>query len=136
MSESRLHDQLVSVILEHVRRHYRDFLIFDDRTAMSSHKPPRVGGFVPDVYAVNVPTTRIVIGEAKTFRDLQTPHTDAQMRAFLDHLALSDQGTLIVAVPWMAVATARSLVTRSQNAVLPCPVKTVFLHAVDRWTRG
>jgi hypothetical protein len=74
---------------------------------MRGERPPRIGGYTPDVYATDVPTTRTVVGEAKTQLDLETEHSRRQITAFLGHLSRTPGGTFILAVPPSARATAR-----------------------------
>jgi hypothetical protein len=74
-------------------------------------KPPRIGGYTPDVHAVDVPTTRTLVGEAKTQTDLERDHTRRQVAAFLQYLAVTPYGIFVLAVPLAARATARRLIT-------------------------
>src|SRR5687767_11170006 len=70
-------------------------------------KPPRIGGFTPDVHAIDVPTTSTLVGEAKTQTDLERDHTRRQVNAFLEYLAATPRGIFVLAVPLKARATAR-----------------------------
>lgn len=73
-------------------------------------KPPRIGGYTPDVHAVDVPTTKTLVGEAKTQTDLERDHTRRQVAAFLEYLAETPNGIFVLAVPLAARATARRLI--------------------------
>ena len=82
---------------------------------MRGERPPPIGGFVPDVYAIDVPTTVTIVGEAKTRRDLETAHSQAQIAAFLDFLSVTANGVFILSVPLTAGATARRIVQASHH---------------------
>ena len=45
-------------------------------------RPPRIEGYVPDVFVTDVPTTTTLIGEAKTQQDIETDHSRRQIFAF------------------------------------------------------
>jgi hypothetical protein len=72
-------------------------------------KPPKLGAFRPDLYAANAPTTRVIVGEAKTAVDLETSHSRQQLVAFLKHLALYPGSTLVLAVPWSSKVRAKQM---------------------------
>ena len=108
MSDSAQHLELVQSILVFVRENFSaaKFAILSDLPGSSS-KPPRIHGFVPDVFAEDAPRTAVVIGEAKTISDLETPHSRLQIQAFLRFLAAQENATFVLAVPWPAAVTAR-----------------------------
>lgn len=81
----------------------------DSVRPIRGERPPRIGGYTPDVHACDVPTRRTVIGEAKTRADLENDHSRRQISAFLTHLAQTPGGTFVLAVPYVAGATARRL---------------------------
>ncbi len=116
MPESLLHLRLVHLVVEHIERIYSPSypmaLLHDLPGHLGDDKPPRIGGFVPDVYALDVPTSLVIVGEAKTNNDLETDHTRRQLSAFLKHLSRQARGVLIVGVPWQTAATARNLLSR------------------------
>ena len=60
-----------------------------------------IGGYKPDVFAHNLPSTFQVIGEAKTVNDFKDERTERQIKAFLDHLALYSNASFYLAVPWL-----------------------------------
>jgi hypothetical protein len=69
-------------------------------------KPIRIGGFVPDIYAVTFPRSFTLLGEAKWFRDLETPHTERQFKAFFEFLEQEKDPHFVVASPPALVGTA------------------------------
>ena len=84
----------------------------DGSNPVRGERPPRVQGFVPDLYATDVPTTSTMIGEAKTRADLESERSARQITAFLEYLAGTPAGIFVLGVPPSAVATARRLVQR------------------------
>ena len=114
MPESEQHARLVRSIITHLELcldPINEIMVRDDSLQpIRGERPPRIGNFVPDVYASDVPTTRTVIGEAKTPKDLETDHSRQQIAAFLDHLAHTPNGLFILAVPPSLKPRARWLV--------------------------
>lgn len=45
-------------------------------------RPPELGGVRPDAYGIAPATGKFAFGEAKTCRDIDTPHTRKQLRVF------------------------------------------------------
>ena len=86
MSESPQHLRLVRAILTYVGREFPDataLAVFDDTAVSASgERPPRINGYVPDVYAADVPPSMTIIGEAKTRRDLETARSREQIASF------------------------------------------------------
>lgn len=110
-----MHASLVQAIVAFAERELgelADIAVREDALRpLRGEKPPRVEGYTPDVYATNIPTTRTLIGEAKTRIDLETEHSGQQIGAFLRYLSHTTGGIFVLAVPLIAGATARRLVT-------------------------
>jgi hypothetical protein len=92
-------------------------------------KPPRIGGYTPDVHAVDVPTTSTLVGEAKTQIDLERDHTRRQVSAFLEYLAVTPRGIFVLAVPLAARATARRLIVELNAPFAEAVTRLVVLDA-------
>ena len=97
-------------------------------------RPPRIAGYTPDVFVVDVPTTMTLIGEAKTHKDVENDHTRRQLLAFLDYLSNTPNGFFVLSVPFGAGAAARRLVDEASGSfsgagtravVLECPYSAV-----------
>lgn len=135
MPESLQHSRLVTETIAFIRTEFGDryaVTILDDlQSAIGAEKPPRIDGFVPDVYAQDAPVTFAVIGEAKTAADLETDHTKRQLIAYLRHLELQPLGVLVLSVPWQARATASRLVKRCRKIVGSRTSKCVIVDDVD-----
>ena len=68
---------------EHRLGKVTDILVREDALRpLRGERPPKLAGFMPDVYATDVPTTKTLVGEAKTAADLETKHSRAQISAF------------------------------------------------------
>ena len=133
MSESTQHIELVGRIIPYISTNLTHLdglvVIHDLPSSLGDEKPPRVGGYVPDVYGIRTPATFTVIGEAKTFQDLETSRSRSQLGAYLSFLASEQDGLLLVSVPWVAAVRARILLGQlSQD--LPKKVKTIVLDGV------
>ncbi len=119
MADSLLHLRLVRLVIEHVERVYtvsHQVAVFHDLPGLlGCDKPPRIDGFVPDVYAVDAPTSIVILGEAKTEPDLLTDHSRRQLEAFLRYLGHQERSVFLLAVPWQASATARNLMSKLQR---------------------
>jgi hypothetical protein len=113
MAESEKHLELVTRIVEYVRKTYYGgysmAVLHDLPGAIGCDKPPFIGSFRPDVYAVDAPLTTVLVGEAKTQVDLETDHTHQQLAMFCRYLALQKRAVFVLAVPWQAKARGRTL---------------------------
>jgi hypothetical protein len=141
VSESSYHLRLVERILLYVKESYHGLyslaLLHDMPAVIGAEKPPRVRGFVPDVYAVDAPLTTMIIGEAKTSQDLLTEHSLKQIGAFLSHLEGQKRGVFVLSVPWQAARRGQSLVTSicRTRGIDQTKVELVILDGVKREAR-
>lgn len=113
--ESVVHTRLVERLELHVRTSHlppRGLLILADHHSYDRNRPGRIGGYLPDLYASDLPTTFEIIGEAKTPADLETPRSARQITAFLDHLALRPGSTFYLCVRVFSQGRARALLKR------------------------
>lgn len=117
MAEGSVHLELIESILQNVPNLIgAESLIFTDRPGESrDRKCPRINGFVPDVYAVQLRGDGKLIGEAKAAADFFQPHTLAQVRAFMDFLSFHPQATLVLAVPPRLLPAAKCLLRRAAS---------------------
>jgi hypothetical protein len=124
MAESTQHLQLLQRILDYVWLTFGELyslsVLHDLPTTVGGEKPPRLGGFCPDVYATDVPVTTTIIGEAKTARDLETEHSRNQLTAFIAHLSSQSSGVLIVAVPWQSTGAAQRMLRQLASKAGEC----------------
>ena len=110
--ESNEHAFLVTHLTEFVTKQHgcggNLALYFDDRM-YGRERPQRIGSYLPDLYAEDVPRTFVVIGEAKTHLDLISARSRRQVGTFLRYLALYDAAFLYLAVPTLAKPAATTL---------------------------
>jgi hypothetical protein len=92
-------------------------VLADLPTSNCSDKPPRVGGYSPDIYATEVPRTMVLVGEAKTSEDLTTDHTRQQIAAFLKFLQFQERGIFVLAVPWQCVPSAQIVIASARRGL-------------------
>ena len=117
--ESAQHVYLVETLIETVERRHRPprgLMIFADHHRFGADRPPTIGGFTPDVFASDVPSTFRVVGEAKTPSDLETERSRRQITAFLDHLTLYEGSTFYLAVPFFTAPRARFILKSVRRA--------------------
>ncbi|MHB1101829.1 MAG: hypothetical protein ACYC0C_03400 [Devosia sp.] len=117
-------------MIEHIRRHHvpeRGLLVLADHHSCGRNLPYRVGGFLPDVFASDLPATFEILGEAKTLPDLLTTRSHRQITAFLDHLAVRPGSTFYLYVPPFTKTHARSIV----NGLLRPAHTTLAIEVLD-----
>lgn len=114
MPESAQHIELVKIVLskakEIVPNKYWPFIAVDD--ICSSNLPPQTSeGYRPDLlYNFD---GLLVIGEAKTSKDVERPHSCNQYKSYLRKCkAFPGTSYLIMAVPWTEKIEIHNLLTR------------------------
>lgn len=129
MPESATHQGLVRELVSwaECNRECNGALFVDEPSRDASNKPPRINGFVPDLYWKSLNGTSILIGEAKSAYEVESRHSRKQFSSFLSHLGVVAEGTFVIAVPWHVVPQAKSLVKAIQRDTGTGHVRTVFL---------
>lgn len=94
----------------------------------ASNKPPRIEGFIPDIYASERNREIVIVGEAKTAGDLETRHSTAQFEAFLRHCSGQVNSLLVIAVPWHMVNCGKSLIRSLKKRTHTEDVRVLFLE--------
>jgi len=132
MSESVRHMKLVRSLVTWVAHAYfggdAGHILVDSAESSLSGRPPLLGGFVPDLYAKRLRLSSIVVGEAKTARDLENRHTRAQLIAFLEHCAEFPDSVLVLAVPWHMTRFAKALMCLLQRQQRLEGVRTIVIE--------
>ncbi len=90
-----------------------------------------IGVYRPDVYAIDAPLTRVIVGEAKTTADLQTPHSRGQLIAYLQFLRHEPNPVLILAVPWNGRGAAQAMLHIMMEQLRINNVTTVVVDDVQ-----
>jgi hypothetical protein len=123
---------LVSAIVDWVANTYFEgdpgSILVDSAVAGPGMRPPSVYGYVPDVFVIGGNICGLLIGEAKTCRDLENRHTEAQLGAFLRRCDQEPDSTFVMAVPWQMERFAKSLLRRLQSKNGVCSGRTVVLE--------
>ena len=102
------------------------FVDSDERHAQAN--PPRVYGFVPDLFARKDSASGIVIGEAETSRSLVSQHTRDQFAAFLSRCSEEEDSLFVVAVPWISTRLAKAILSDIQHRRDMCRAEVVVLE--------
>lgn len=111
--ESSMHVALVEAAAAEIRRRHQNLYsltLYVDLPSAGRDRPAMIGGYVPDVFAIDTPETCRIIGEAKTAVDCETPRSRQQFIAFLSHLSKFPSGLFYLSVPWFYRARAQTLI--------------------------
>lgn len=137
MPESTTHAALVQAVIAFAEVQLGalvDIAVREDAVRpVRGERPPRIEGYTPDVHATDVPTTRTLIGEAKTRADLETDHSRRQISAFLSYLAKTPGGVFVLAVPLTAGTTARRLLAELSAPLAGAAPQVVVLDGSGRF---
>jgi hypothetical protein len=137
VAESIKHIELVACIVRYVRAHYKGIQSVAIRHDMPGYigcdKPPLIGDYRPDLFAIDAPLTTTIIGEAKTAGDLETNHTHMQLAHFIRFLCLQTNPVLILGVPWQARARGLGLVNSiiDNRGIEPSLISVVIVDDVQ-----
>jgi hypothetical protein len=86
-------------------------IIFADSPSFDVEQKPRpIGGFIPDLHARTFPASFTLLGEAKWFRDVDTKHTEIQLKTFLRFLEGEQDPHFVIATPPPLIGTALRMV--------------------------
>lgn len=132
MPESSQHQDLIVRTIDHVGQRFGGLyslrIRHDLPQLIGSDKPPRIGGFTPDIYAFDTPLTLTIIGEAKTPQDLETDHSRSQLKAFIEYLIGQPRGVFILAVNFTRTPAARRVLSTVRRQVgRPDPNLEIFV---------
>jgi len=106
MSESLIHQKLVTVLLEDVKACAGTPPPFIYADSHGAALPPLIGNVRPDVYAHFTLQNRAIVGEAKTSGDVESMRTLLQLEQYFEHLKENPLGELWIAVPWTSAGAA------------------------------
>ena len=114
MPESDVHATLVRSLMRRIADEYLNgdigSICHDSAGRRASSAPPKIEGFIPDVFVPSMSGLPVIVGEAKTVRDLDTMHSRGQITAFLAYCEGQLNSVFVLAVPWHAVPYGRSLI--------------------------
>ena len=130
-SHIRLVDQLVSWILHQLLDGDDGYMMIDHPNSKANERPPKIGGFIPDVYVPSAAGKRLIIGEAKTGRDLERKHSLDQLVAFLRVCSQAENPVFVLAVPWDMVRLAQAIMIDLRNRAGAHNVNTNVLEKLS-----
>jgi len=75
-------------------------------------KPQKVNGYIPDFYYKDSIGSKLIIGEAKTYKDVLCKHTIEQVTAFIKKCSEYDISVFVFAVPWQLVNYSKRMIRK------------------------
>lgn len=130
MSESPYHTKMAREIGSWVSNQHPDedvSILLDTPGTPRQQLPQIINKYRPDVFANHPTKGNIYIGEAKTARDLETPHSIRQIKTFLKYLSEKNKPVFIIATTWDMERCAKSLVMALKKEVSAENVTTKFI---------
>jgi len=117
MGESNTHQNLVLLI----KKHFHEIVptntscfISCDTIGESNIPPQTLNGYRPDVYYSH--NDLLMIGEAKTSKDLERKHSISQYKSFMNTCAqFTGKKYFFLFVPWNEFISAKNLLKRLQK---------------------
>lgn len=135
MSQSDEHRLLVLKLSEAlVARHPGIFPIVDVQAAPGDAVPEMIDGHRPDLYAQLPNSAALIIGEAKTPRDIDNEHTRSQIRTFIAHLDQTQGSRLILATTGQGANSAKTLLRFMQMEDGRFKTRIQVFDTCDFWT--
>jgi hypothetical protein len=135
MGESNNHIHLVEELVYWISRTYlsgdKGYLLIDHPESAACSKPPRINGYVPDVFTASAPHRQTIIGEAKTTHDVERPHSVEQIKAFLRYCLSHENAVFVFAVPWPMSRYAKTLLKRLQQQTDASMVKIIVIEGLS-----
>jgi len=119
--ESASHIILVRLLSKWIAESLLDgeygFILIDNSASQIQEKPPMINGYIPDIYVMKTAKCGVIIGEAKTSKDVERPHSLEQYEAFLRWCSKFDDSLLVLAVPWYQVRNVESILRRLKKKI-------------------
>jgi hypothetical protein len=128
MGETRTHTHLVELLAEWLTNGDYGRMLIDSPDRPPQRKPPKINGFIPDIYVSNTPEYSLIIGEAKTVNDIDSRHTIEQISSYLQSCGQYERSLLVLAVPWFCVGGANSTIQYCKNKTGLMGVKTQVIE--------
>jgi hypothetical protein len=128
--ESSMHVSLVEAAAAEIKRRHQylySLTMYVDLPSAGRDRPEMIGGYVPDIFAIDTPETCRIIGEAKTPADCETPRSRLQFIAFLSHLSYFPNGLFYLSVPLFYRVRARTLIASAAQVAGASAVKVQII---------
>lgn len=110
MSQSEAHKELVVDTLRELNDRFpnRKFYV-DGVEGLGYDKPFSIGNYVPDIYSGRTtPQDVLIVAEAKSDFDIDTPRSILQINAFLSYLEDSGNGLFVMSVSGRVADSAKT----------------------------
>lgn len=128
--ETAQHVRLVRSLEAEIKQRHAvlySLTVFVDLPERRRDRPQAIGGFIPDVFAVDVPETCRIVGEAKTPLDLESDRSRVQIEAFLGHLSRFPRANFYLAVPLLYKTRAEVLLLQAVGNAFATGVNVVVI---------
>jgi hypothetical protein len=102
----------------------------DHQGFVKTFQPPQIFQSIPDVMAISIDGSRIVIAEAETEKSLLTAHTERQIVEFLKYCSQYEHSIFIFAIPWVAKVRAIELLQSLKSARGHTHIKTQVVDTI------
>ena len=133
MAESQHHiklvDELASWISNTLLNGDNGLMLIDHPKSEMIGRPPKVGGYIPDIFVPRGINYNLIIGEAKTANDLEKSHSVKQIKEFILKCKEFENSIFILAVPWYLVPLARSII---RKIVVECNASSVEIKILEK----
>ncbi len=139
MGISRDHQILVEMAVNWVERNcinYNPQLLVDNIDMLGASKPFAIRGYIPDIYCRFSSSQYLIVGDAKTPRDLDTKHSKLQMEAFISHISTQGNGLFLIATTWATTNRAKSILKRIKQSLTANSVEVLVINEVNQMKDG
>ena len=133
MAESAEHMRYVGQIVSYIETFPNCFeeLIEADLPDYNGRTTKVLGSYYPDVYYIN--NNMIIIGEAKTEKDIENMHTKSQLTAYIEEVKLYQvERHIILACSIFAIATMKNFVIHLKQNM---NTNGIVFHFIDSFNR-
>jgi hypothetical protein len=131
--ESKLHKTLVKIIERWIKSYSSEEMIVyaDSEDSFLGNIPPKIDTFIPDIFAKEINSKYVIIGEAKSSqRDLESEHSEGQLVAYLKYCKNQSESIVVLAVPFNIVNCAGALLEAIKRQNQLTLVKTLVLTSI------
>lgn len=131
MPESAFHIYLVEHMASWIRNNFlsgeNGSILIDHPESSPHNKPPQIGNYIPDLFVYRTVHYGIILGEAKTFYDIENKHTEDQIKTFLKYLVQIENGIFVFTIPWQMSRFAKNYLKYLQKQTGAMTVNIVIL---------
>lgn len=130
MAESHNHMNYVRKIVEYVKDIPTDFIsryLLVDLPDFPERPTPTLDGYIPDVLYKD--TNIIIIGEAKTIRDVENDHTERQINSYIEEVRCH-KGTrhIVICSNALSFSHIKNMIVRKKNRE---NISDISFHILD-----